>query len=259
MANSNGILKCYGKWQEKCEKCRKCPARGYCKKVKSSDEVGKVREAVSLQHPAALRAIAEAPENIVTPGGQSFGSWHAIKRIVDLLVSLHPVTLAAVKAAMSEPGMTRPVLMKKLGITPTAFQKRMQRSPEAARAAVGYPSEAGADGNVPLIRRGEYVYLSGPMTGLPEFNFPAFLKAEVWLAERFGCFVVSPRKNADLIGPGRDHSDYMRVALAELQCCTCMVLLDHWQQSKGCMMEFETANDRQIKIFQISDLLTMEE
>ena len=253
------ILKCYGAWRESCDKCRKCPARGYCKKVKSSDEVGKVREAVSLQHPAALRAIAEAPENIVTPGGRSFGSWHAIKRIVDLLVSLHPVTLAAVKATMSEPGMTRTVLMKKLGITPTAFQKRMQRSPEAARAAVGYLSDAEADGNAPLIRQGEYVYLSGPMTGLPEFNFPAFRKAEDYLAERFGCFVVSPRKNADLIGPDRTHEDYMRIALAELQCCTCMVLLDHWQQSKGCMMEFEKANDLQIRIFQMSDLLSMEE
>ena len=84
------ILKCYGKWRESCDKCSKCPARGYCKKVKSSDEVGKVREAVSLQHPAALRAIAEAPENIVAPGGRSFGSWHAIKRIVEPMNLRHP-------------------------------------------------------------------------------------------------------------------------------------------------------------------------
>ena len=248
------ILTCYGKWRSDCSKCKSCPARGYCKKVKASDEAGAVRRAVSLEHPAALQAIAAAPENIVTPSGRSFGSWHAIKRIVDMLVSLHPVTLAAVKATMDEPGMTRPALMKRLGITPTAFQKRMQRSPEAARRAVGFPPA-----DVPHPGSGEYVYLSGPMTGLPEFNFPEFRKSEDYLAERFGCFVVSPRKNADLIGPDRTHEDYMRLALAELQCCSSMVLLDHWQQSKGCMMEFEKANDLQIRIFQMSDLLTMEE
>ena len=127
------IFPCYGGFRAGCEQCKRCKVRAYCKAAKDGDEAGAVRDRVDLEHPAALRAIAEVPDRIVAPGGRSFASWHAITRLVEMLASLHPITLAAVQATINEPGMCRAALLRRLGITPRTFQRRMQEAPEAAR------------------------------------------------------------------------------------------------------------------------------
>lgn len=86
------------------------------------------------------------------------------------------------------------------------------------------------------------LYLSGPMTGLPECNYPAFAAAAQHLRNR-GATVVSPHElPADCPGcanTGIEHSwaEHMRVDLAALLTCDVIVLLPGWSESKGAQLE----------------------
>lgn len=78
------------------------------------------------------------------------------------------------------------------------------------------------------------VYVSGPMTGLPDMNFPAFHAAADTL-RRAGHEVVNP---ADA-GSGGDWSyeDYLRRDLQDLLGCTAICMLPGWEASKGARVE----------------------
>ena len=86
------------------------------------------------------------------------------------------------------------------------------------------------------------LYLSGPMTGLPEYNYPAFAAAAQHLRDK-GATVVSPHElPADCPGcanTGLEHSwaEHMRVDLAALLTCDVIVLLPGWSESKGARLE----------------------
>ena len=82
------------------------------------------------------------------------------------------------------------------------------------------------------------VYIAGPMTGLPDLNFPAFnSKAEYFRAR--GCDVVNPAE----VNP--DHSmpweECMRRDIAELVTCDVICLLPGWENSKGATLEHHIA------------------
>lgn len=83
------------------------------------------------------------------------------------------------------------------------------------------------------------IYISGPMSGLPGLNFPAFHRAAKYLRSK-GYEVVNP---ADF---GQQHglewSDYMRKDIAALVDCDEIYLLAGWQQSKGASLEVHIAH-----------------
>ncbi len=78
------------------------------------------------------------------------------------------------------------------------------------------------------------IYISGPMTGLPDLNFPAFYAAAAEL-RAVGLDVVNPAE----ICP--DHAmawaDCMRADIVALMDCDAIVLLDGWVDSKGARLE----------------------
>ena len=83
------------------------------------------------------------------------------------------------------------------------------------------------------------IYLSGPMTGIADMNFPAFNAASERL-RGLGYDVVNP---VDL-NPDTDVGwhECMRRDLAALLTCDTLALLDGWQKSAGAHLEMHVAH-----------------
>ena len=82
-------------------------------------------------------------------------------------------------------------------------------------------------------------YLSGPMTGLPDFNRPAFHAAAAALRAQ-GHVVINPAE-VDL-GPDASWADYMRIHLAEIaRRVTQVFVLPGWESSRGAQLEVHVA------------------
>lgn len=79
------------------------------------------------------------------------------------------------------------------------------------------------------------VYLAGPMSGLPEFNYPAFTEAAAFLRS-LGYKVFNPAENhggrTDL-----DLIDYFREDLPQVMDAEGIAVLPGWQNSKGAQIE----------------------
>lgn len=78
------------------------------------------------------------------------------------------------------------------------------------------------------------LYLSGPMTGYSEFNYPAFHAAKATL-EAAGYEVVSP---SDLpIRPDWEWIDYIEVDIDSVFSADGIATLPGWEKSKGARVE----------------------
>lgn len=78
-------------------------------------------------------------------------------------------------------------------------------------------------------------YIAGPMSGLPDFNYPSFEAAARALRDE-GVDVLSPHE-VDTGGEQRDWVWYMRETLAMLLRCDAVILLPGWQYSRGAKLE----------------------
>lgn len=97
------------------------------------------------------------------------------------------------------------------------------------------------------------VYLSGPMTGIEDYNFPAFrAMADKWADK--GWVVKDPSRNFE----GRvdlPYETYFREDIKILLECTALALLPGWEKSKGAIAERALAERLNLKIY---DAETME-
>ena len=82
------------------------------------------------------------------------------------------------------------------------------------------------------------VYVAGPMTGLPGFNYSAFNRAAAWLRAQ-GLHVENPAENKAPVDA--EWIDWMRLAISQLIKCDAIILLNGWQQSRGATVEYERA------------------
>lgn len=84
------------------------------------------------------------------------------------------------------------------------------------------------------------IYIAGPMSGLPEFNYPAFNRAAAMLRAQ-GHHVENPAENpAPACG---SWAGYMRLALPQLCKCDAVYMLPGWRGSKGARVEHGLALD----------------
>jgi hypothetical protein len=95
-------------------------------------------------------------------------------------------------------------------------------------------------------------YIAGPMSGVPDFNFPLFDKVARKL-RKLGWTVISPAELDSQLGfiDGTDISDnsvsvrafegYMRRDLPLVALANCLVLLPGWEKSKGANLELVCA------------------
>lgn len=82
-------------------------------------------------------------------------------------------------------------------------------------------------------------YIAGPMTGLPEFNYPAFHAAAEELRAK-GVEVENPAEN-DSGSSGKSWDFYIRLALTQLLKCDTILLLPGWETSRGAVLERHVA------------------
>lgn len=97
----------------------------------------------------------------------------------------------------------------------------------------------------------EVLYLSGPMTGIPDHNFPAFNRAAKEL-RKLGYKVVNPVE----INPDQDMSwhECLRADIKALCDCDILVLLPGWMDSAGAHLEMHIAHRIGMRITTLVDL-----
>jgi nucleoside 2-deoxyribosyltransferase len=79
------------------------------------------------------------------------------------------------------------------------------------------------------------IYLAGPMTGMPDSNYPAFHRTAADL-RALGFEVLNPAENPE---PACGKWEgYMRMAISQLVQCDTVALLYGWQNSKGACIEY---------------------
>jgi hypothetical protein len=97
------------------------------------------------------------------------------------------------------------------------------------------------------------VYIAGPMSGPPDYNYPAFDTAELKL--RLRCHQVeNPAKNP--VPPCGSWLGYMRTAVAQLARCDAVVMLQGWESSRGARVEFQLAHGLGLEVMTLERLLS---
>lgn len=79
------------------------------------------------------------------------------------------------------------------------------------------------------------VYLAGPMTGIPDFNYPAFHQAAAELRAQ-GYAVLNPAEHFDG-DQTLPYETYMRGAIQAVLSADFIYTLPGWQKSRGARME----------------------
>lgn len=87
-------------------------------------------------------------------------------------------------------------------------------------------------------QRRSRIYVAGPMTGLPDFNYPAFNAAALELRTQ-GWHVENPADHGVI--EGAEWVDYLAYDLTRLGTCGAIYLLPGWDLSKGAVLELHIA------------------
>lgn len=100
-------------------------------------------------------------------------------------------------------------------------------------------------------------YISGPMTGYEDFNYPAFHYAAAEMRRR-GHEVVSPAEQADASGLDpqvHEWADFIRWDICVLVQCDTIVLLHGWHRSKGARLEHHIALELGMQVLTLAEAL----
>jgi len=93
------------------------------------------------------------------------------------------------------------------------------------------------------------VYISGPMTGYPDFNYPAFHAAEAALTDR-GFEVLNPARHPEQ----KTWADYLRLDLADVLTADLLAVLPGWRESRGAALEVHVAHALGMTVLPIATL-----
>lgn len=100
-------------------------------------------------------------------------------------------------------------------------------------------------------------YISGPMTGIDEWNYPAFHQAAADLRRR-GHEVISPAEQDAVSGLDPETSgwsDFIRWDIGVLVKCDTIVLLHGWHRSKGARLEHHIALELGMRVLTLAEAL----
>ena len=97
------------------------------------------------------------------------------------------------------------------------------------------------------------IYIAGPMTGLPDFNYPAFFDAAEKLTAA-GYEPINPARAEGLEGCST-WLDYMRASLHDIATAGGIALLPGWAESRGARLERDLARDLGLPVYALPDWL----
>lgn len=99
------------------------------------------------------------------------------------------------------------------------------------------------------------LYISGPMTGIPDYNYPFFNNVAVAL-RALGFDVVNPAELHP--NPGSvSWEECLREDIAALMYCDTLVLLPGWMGSKGANLELQVAQSVGIDVLHYENFHTL--
>jgi nucleoside 2-deoxyribosyltransferase len=103
------------------------------------------------------------------------------------------------------------------------------------------------------------LYLSGKVSGLADLNKPKFAKYEEILLlhgwEVFNPHSIAPPTPPLKKGGSDEWAYYMRHCIKALMDCDIVAVLDDWQQSRGAMIEVQTALDLGMQVVTADKLI----
>jgi hypothetical protein len=94
------------------------------------------------------------------------------------------------------------------------------------------------------------IYIAGPMTGIEDYNLPAFAAAALEL-DALGYQAVNPGHRGVI--DGYTWQDYLRDALQLLLTCEGVALLDGWENSRGATLEKHVADALDMPVHPLSE------
>lgn len=100
--------------------------------------------------------------------------------------------------------------------------------------------------------RANRVYVAGPMTGIDDFNYPAFNAVADQLRAQ-GYEVENPADHG--IVEGAQWADYMAYDLTRLGLCGVIALLPDWEKSQGARLEVLIAERLGMTVVNAHDLV----
>ena len=102
-----------------------------------------------------------------------------------------------------------------------------------------------------MISEKDVVYISGPMTGMPFYNYFQFFGWAGMIAKEYHCEVLNPARHLD----GHPYWYYMEQAEKDLKRATVVVLLDGWENSRGANIELHVLGKQVKKVLKETQLL----
>jgi hypothetical protein len=98
------------------------------------------------------------------------------------------------------------------------------------------------------------LYISGPMTGFPEHNFPAFFRAQTEL-ELAGFEVSNPAQYP--VVEGETWEACLKRDIKDLVDCDGVAVLPDWRISKGARLEVDIADRLKLPVRSVTHWLTI--
>lgn len=109
-----------------------------------------------------------------------------------------------------------------------------------------------------MTKKAQRIYISGPISGMPNGNRPAFRKAQHIINAVPGCTAINPHDIAQIaewekgfwqMPEARQYAAYMRVCTTNLALCDAIVMLPGWRKSPGAGAEHTIATALRIRVY----------
>lgn len=96
-------------------------------------------------------------------------------------------------------------------------------------------------------------YLSGPMSGYPEYNYPVF-QATVDLLRAEGIKLLSPHENVwpeghETMTPEQLRTQMMVLCMEQMKVAEGIIMMPGWPQSKGTVTELKLALKKELPVY----------